>query len=356
MATEKRKTVGAILEKLNKAYKEALVDPQVGGVIKKITLNSPSLNFIFSGGYALGKIYEFYGPESGGKSTLATYIASEIQKKYTQRPMVLYVDIERSFDKNFAETLGLSTADDDFILLRPLTGEEGFDMMKAIITELPIGLVIWDSLAATPSHGQMEDAFKASYGGTAAVFAEGLKTINPYLDRTGTSMIVINQERANVGKFGPGPDTKTTGGYAIKFYASWRGRITRIDTLRDKGRAVGITSRVRNVKNKVGIPYRDAELNLYFASGFNSDDEYVQFMINLNVINRKGAWYDNEELSMHVQGKDAVLQYLRQQPQQFEALKRRVDELMNEETVLDITELPDDLKADVVDEPPLDEE
>lgn len=349
------KTVESVLMKLNKSYGRALVDVNTRE-IKKVVLDSPSLNFIFGGGgFAMGRIYEFFGPESGGKSTLSTYIAGQIQKYY-ERPMVLYVDIERSFDKKYASTLGLDVSEDKFILLEPLTGEEGFDMVKALIQELPIGLVIWDSLASTPSHGQMEDAFKASYGGTAGVFALGLKTVNPYLHRLDTSMIVINQERANIGGLpGRSPDTKTTGGYAIKFYASWRGRITRIETIKDKGVSVGIISKVRNIKNKAGIPYREAELNLLFDKGFDSFNEYVKFMVDLGVITQGGAWYNQPELEIHVKGKEALLELLAGDEALFGTLRAQVDALMKGSTIIDAAEPPEDADTEEVD-PDVDQE
>lgn len=195
-------TINAVLAKLNKAYKGAVQDVKAAGTIKRIFLESPLLNFIFGGGFGLGRIYEFSGPESGGKSTLATYIGGELQKKYADRPLVVYMDYEYSFDEKYANTLGLSTDPDKFILLRPLSGEEGFEMLKEIIEQLPVGLVIWDSLASTASITQNEDAFKATFGGGAKVFSNGLKFINPYLSRYEVAMIIINQERSNMGGYG----------------------------------------------------------------------------------------------------------------------------------------------------------
>lgn len=328
-----KKSVASVLEKLNKSYVESLIDVTEKET-KRITLDSPSLNFIFGGGWPVNRVFEFYGPESGGKSALATYIAGQVQKHY-ERDMILYIDIERSFDKEYASKLGLNVDPEKFILVEPLTGEEGFDIARTLIQEFPIGLIIWDSHAATPSYSEIEDAFKATFGGTAKVFGVGLRTLNPYLSRYQTSMIVINQERARIGGFGQGPETTTTGGYAIKFYSSWRGRITRIDTIREKGKAVGIVSKVRNTKNKAGIPYREAILNLYFDSGFDSFNEYIQFFIDLNLIERRGAWYYNEEFNMKVQGKDGVATFMKENPDIFNSLKDRVNEIMKGDTPLD---------------------
>lgn len=326
--------ITSVLAKLSKTYNQAIANVEDVGTVKRIYLESPQLNFIFGGGFGLGRIYEFSGPESGGKSTLATYIAGELQKKYDERPIVVYVDFEYSFEKKYANTLGLDTSDDKFILLRPMHGEEATTILGEIISQLPVGLVIWDSAAATPSISQVEDPNKASFGGTAKVFANGLKYLNPILSRNDTSMIIINQERANVGVI-HGSDFKVAGGYAIKYYASWRGRITRIEDIKEKGLTVGIVSKVRNTKNKIGIPKREAELQLWFASGFDSDNEYVKFLVDLGIVKQGGAWFSNEEWGFKGQGRDSILAFLNENPDVFTIAKNTVNALMSGETVLD---------------------
>jgi len=326
--------ISTVLTKLAKTYKQAIVNVEQVGTIKRIYLESPQLNYAFGGGFGLGRIYEFSGPESGGKSTLATYIGGELQQKYTDRPVVVYVDFEYSFDKKYANTLGLDTSEDKFILLRPTSGEEGFLLIKDLIEELPVGLIIWDSAAATPSIGQVEDPNKANFGGTAKVFANGLKFINPLLSRNEVSLVIINQERAHVGAMF-GADFKVAGGYSIKYYASWRGRITRIDDIKEKGLTVGIVSKVRNTKNKMGIPKREAELRLKFTDGFDSEDEYIKFIVDLGLVKQGGAWFSNEEWGFKGQGRDSVLAFLKERPDLFEATKNTVNALLSGETILD---------------------
>lgn len=332
--TTRQKSIASVLGKLKGAFKEAVVDVKVVGTVPRLFLESPSLNFMFGGGFGKGRIYEFYGPESSGKSTLATYIAGEIQKK-NDRPIVVYMDFEHSFEEAFANKLGLSTDDSNFIILHPENGEIGFQLLKELITQLPIGLVIIDSVAATSSAEQVNDAFKANFGATAKVYSNGLKFINPYLARYGTSLILINQERANVGVI-YGPTTTTPGGYAVKYYSSWRGRITRVDYIKDKGIITGIVCAVKNKKNKgLGVPFREAELRLSFADGFDSDGEYMQFIVNLGLVNQGGAWFSNEEWGMKVQGRDGVLEFLRARPELFEEVKKKINDLLCKETVLD---------------------
>lgn len=335
--------ISTLLAKLKKSYGDAFQDVKQVGTVKRLFLESPQLNFIFGGGFGLGRIYEFSGPESGGKSTLATYIGGEVQRK-NEKPIVVYVDFERTFDEKYANTLGLDTSEEKFIFLRPLTGENGFKIIKQLVEELPIGLIIWDSLAVTPSASQLEDPDRATFGGTAKVFANGLKYINPYLSKYDTSLIVINQERANIGAM-YGPDFSTTGGYAIKYYSSWRGRITRIDDIKDKGSMVGIVSKVRNTKNKIGIPKREAELELRFASGFDSDNEYLKFIIDLGIVQQRGAWFYQEEWGFKGNGRDSIMNYLRANPDLFTSVKNSVNMMLCDETVLD-KDKPDDVSSD----------
>lgn len=325
--------MSAVLAKLSKTYKGAIQELSTAGTVKRIFLESPLLNFIFGGGFGMGRIYEFSGPESGGKSTLATYIGGEIQKKNTDRPVVVYMDFEYSFDEKYANKLGLKTDADSFILLRPLSGEEGFEMLKELIEQLPIGLIIWDSLASTPSLAQNEDAFKATFGGGAKVFSNGLKFINPYLSRYDVPLIIINQERASMEKYGSA--YSTPGGYAPKYYASWRGRITRIDDILEKGSLVGIVSKVRNTKNKIGIPKREAELQLKFASGFNSEEEYLNFLVPLGLVEQRGAWISNEDWGLKVCGKDNLLPFFKERPELFETVKHSVNSMLAGETNID---------------------
>lgn len=322
-----------VLNKLKKDHAESFSDVKETGTIKRVFLESPRLNYIFGGGFGMGRIYEFSGPESGGKSTLATYIGGEIQKN-NDRNIVVYVDMERSFDEKFAQGLGISTDEDnDFIFLRPDNGEEGFILIAELIKTLPIGLIIWDSVAVTPSRGQVEDAFKASFGGTAKVFAEGLKFINPIISRFDTSMILINQERANMGMFGA--DFQTTGGRAVKYYSSWRCRITKIDTVKVKGIPVGIIMKARNTKSKIGIPFREAELHLDFLEGFNSDFEYMTFLVDLGIVEKRGGWYYQEDWDFKGQGKDSVIKFLDENPDIFSQVKNTVNVMLSGATVMD---------------------
>ena len=132
-----------------------------------------------------------------------------------------------------------------------------------------------------------------------------------------------------------GPTTTTPGGYAVKYYSSWRGRITRLDYIKNKGLITGIVCKVKNKKNKVGVPFRESELKLSFENGFDSTDEYMQFIVDLGIVKQGGAWFSNEEWGMKVQGRDGVLTFLKEQPLLFEQVKKQINEMLCKETVLD---------------------
>ena len=150
----------AAIAKLSKEYKDSIKDPKIAGVIKRIFLSSPQLNYLFGGGWAIGRIFQLHGPESSGKSTLSTYIAGEVQKQ-PDHNVVVYVDFERTFDTGFANRLGLDTSEESgkFIFLQPENGEEGFTIIEALIRTNEVGLIIWDSDATTPSEAQMVNAY-----------------------------------------------------------------------------------------------------------------------------------------------------------------------------------------------------
>lgn len=339
-----------VLEKIKSKYSNAFENVNDKGIIKGFSLDSPQLNFLFGGKFPEGRVIELFGPESSGKSSTANFLAMQTQKHYTERPMVVYIDFERTFSKDYAEEMGVDTSEDKFIFLQPLTGEDAFQVCKELIENLPIGLIVWDSIGATPSASQMEDAFKATYGGTANVLSSGLKMLNPYLSKYNTTLLFINQERALIGGFSPVPGaTNTPGGFARKFYASSRNRVTRIETLKRGSESVGIKMKIRNVKSKVGCPFREAILDLYWDHGIDSDSEYMTFILDL-LCTKEGQSYCNpdwlmidqktgEIAPMKIRGRDNTIafltEYFKNHPEDYEKAKKDVNTLICGQTVLD---------------------
>lgn len=317
------------IAKLSKTYKDAIKDVNEAGLIKRVFLSSPQLNYLFGGGFPLGRIVNLHGPESGGKSTLATYISGDLQKQRPTQKCIVYVDFERTFEKTFAEKLGLDTDPGMFIFLRPENGEEAFTILEELLRTGEIGNIIFDSDATMPSRNQLLDEYgKPDFGAGARLMSAALRKFNPLLDKYQTSMIVISQERDNQAAAGGyGPDFKATGGKAIKFYASNRSRVQRIDYFKEKGIITGIQMRVKNEKNKAGVPFREAVLALDFEKGFNINDEYIDFIISLGIAEQKGAWFTLPKYTGDdkFQGRNSVQDWLNQNPKQYEEIKLLVN-------------------------------
>lgn len=329
------KKLDNILEKIKKDYKTEVKSADELCSIKRITLDSPGINFLFSGGFPLSKMIAIHGPFSAGKSTLATYIASQIQKKGGDHNTTVWFDFEYSFDPDFARHIGLDT-ENNFIILRPDNGEDAFLMMKDLIETDEVGLIVIDSATVMPSKSQIEDPNKANFGAAAKLMSNGLRYINPALARHNCSMIILGQERDNVGSLF-GADFKAAfSGKSVDYYSSWTARLTRVEDIKNKeGDLEGIVIKVRNTKSKVGIAKREAKVKLYFDKGIDSDDEYLDYLKTLGIIEQRGAWFYNEEWGMKVAGKNGVADFLHERPELYEKVKKQVNALICGHTVLD---------------------
>ena len=337
------KKLDSILEKLQKTYDVKIDNPKEAGKLEKMPLDSPGLNFVLGGGWVHGRIYLFSGPQGQGKSTLASYIASQIQKHYKERPVVAYFDTEYSIDASHLEEMGVDL-DKNFLLIRPNNGEDAFEMMKELINSDEIGLIILDSLTALGSKAQNEDFFKATFGGQAAMYSSALRGISPYLFNHKCSLIMVSQERQNLSMWGS--DTKITGGFAPAYYASWMARVTRTEDIVDKNKGIiGLMLKVKNSKSRFTNPKRETILKLMFHGGISSDDEYLDFLDKLGLIERKGAWFYNEEWGMKVSGKNGVADFLHNNPELYEKVKKQVNDMICGHTILD-NENEDDSEED----------
>ncbi len=343
MAKEKVVNMMKKVEELREIYGRSLPDASEAGIVKRLIMDSPKLNYIMGGGLPLGRFLEFYGSESSGKSVLSSYIGSQIQNRIdNEQKIVLYVDTEYSFDSKFATNVGLNcdTNKGKFILVQPIDGEEAFTIMEDLIKTGEIGLVVYDSTSATPTRAAMTDDFgKRSFGGAGLLFSEGIKKITPYVSRHNTSVIFLTQMRAKIGfqSYGP-PDVPSGGGYSVRFAASWRAKFTRGEDIMNKDEIIGNKVKIKNTKSKIGYPKRSAELNLLYSSGFNPDAEFIDFFISLGIIEKKGGWYSNEEWGLKVQGQDKLLPWLYEHPDKFEESKKTVNEMFSSYSTLDASE------------------
>ena len=217
------------------------------------------------------------------------------------------------------------------MLVQPDTMEDGFEIIEALVKSGKIGLVIFDSETTAPTRSQEESEYgKAGFGPQAKILADSLRKINIQLAKYKTSMIVISQERDNmdVGSHA----IKTTGGRALKFYASTRNRVTRVETIEEGGETIGIKVKVRNYKNKTGIMYRDAEMTLYFDRGFDVDAEYIDFFLRLGLVVQNGAYFKSDEYGFNCQGRAKLQAWFDEHPDVFEKMKKSTLELLGKES------------------------
>ena len=335
------KKLDSILEKIQKEYKMEIKPARETCQVPKIFLDSPGLNYVFGGGFPLGRIIAIHGPYSSGKSTLSTYIAGQIQKKGGERNKVVYIDFEYSFDVDYSTNLGLDV-DNNFIILRPENGEDTFTMLKDIIETDEVGLVVIDSATVIASKAQIEDPNKPNFGSAAKLMANGLRFISPILAKHQCSMIILGQERSNVGAM-YGPDYRAAfSGQSTDFYASWMARLTRTEDIKEKDDTVGIMIKVRNEKSKLSNPKRVAIIKLLFNGGIDSEDEYLDYLKALGIIEQKGAWFYNEEWGMRAQGKNGVAEFLHSNPELYEKVKKQVNDMICGHTALDNQELSEE--------------
>lgn len=305
--------------------------------VERVPLDSPSLNYVFGGGFALGRAYIFSGPYSQGKTTICTYISSQMQKLFPEKK-IIYLDMEYALDMDHARDLGLNGDPEHFVLLRPKCAEDLFNLIVDLCETGEVSLIVLDSLSSLESKSQNENAF-VGFGGSkgAAVVSSGMKRIIPYLYNNKVSLLMIAQERQNLGSMGYGPDWVISScGKAPLYYSSWNARVTRTEELTGPNKElIGFCARIRNGKNKIGIPKRDANVKIYFNGGVDSEEEYADYLKVLGIVEQKGAYYSNPDwvaddgtVGMKVCGMEKLKEYLRDNPKLYSSIKQQVNDLI----------------------------
>lgn len=333
--SELSKLLGSIKKKQPLLIRDSLE----AGNPKKIRMDSPQMNWALGGSLVIGRIYNLFGPFSGGKSSIAYYIAGQLQKKMPEnQQVVIYVDFERSFMANHAIEIGLDCTDvadgGKLLYMSPDTIEDLSNNLQEIIKTHEIACIIIDSESAAPTRTMMEsEASKANFGAGAKALGEFLKKFNVLCSNYDTTMIIISQERANIQPMSHLPSQ--TGGFALPYYSSFRARVTKVDLLKTAEDTIGQQIRFRCYKSKIGIPFRDAEMNLYYKGGFKSDEEYLDFIIKFEIFKQGGAWFTNEEYSVKLNGRAKVQDWLNENTEAFLKMKTQVDDSLSRESILD---------------------
>ncbi len=287
--------------------------------IEAISTSSIALDVALGiGGLPKGRIVEIYGPESSGKTTLALHAIANVQKN---GGYAAFIDAEHALDPEYAKKLGVDT--DALLVSQPDTGEQALEIADMLIRSGSIDIIIIDSVAALVPKAEIEGEMGDSHVGLQArLMSQALRKLTGALNNTGTTMIFINQLREKIGVFFGSPET-TAGGKALKFYASVRLDIRRIETLKDGTDAVGNRTRVKVVKNKMAAPFKQAEFDILYGVGISREGGLIDFGVEQDIVKKSGAWYtyEGEQLG---QGKENARSYLLANPKMADEIEKKI--------------------------------
>lgn len=278
-------------------------------------------NALGVGGYPKGRIIEIFGPESSGKTTLALHAIAECQKMGGR---ATFVDAEHSIDPVYAANLGVNTS--DLILSQPDSGEQALEIVQMLASSGAIDLIVVDSVAALVPIAELEGEMSDNQVGLQArLMSKAMRKLAGILNKQNCTIIFINQLREKVGVFYGNPET-TSGGRALKFYASIRIDIRRGEQIKDGARQIGNVAKIRIVKNKVAPPFKTCEVDIIYGKGINKIGELLDYSVYKGLIKRSGSWYEVNDEKMG-QGRDAAQRFLQARPELVEELYNKIHEL-----------------------------
>lgn len=318
-ASEKLKALQAAMDKIEKNFGKGSImklgDENVQQV-EVIPTGSIALNAALGvGGYPKGRIIEIYGPESSGKTTLAIHAIAEAQKA---GGIAAFIDAEHAFDRFYASKLGVDV--DNLWISQPDNGEQALEIAEQLIRSSAIDIIVIDSVAALTPKAEIEgDMGDNKVGLQARLMSQALRKLTSAISKTNTTCIFINQLREKIGVMFGNPET-TTGGNALKFYASVRLDIRRATQLKDGEEVIGNQTRVKVVKNKVAPPFRKAEFDILFGEGISRAGEIIDLGAELGIIKKSGSWYSYNDTKLG-QGRDASKQVIQDNPELAEELE-----------------------------------
>ena len=316
------KALQLTMDKLEKTYGKGAVMKLGDSAVEAMeVIPSGSLGLDLAlgiGGFPKGRIVEIYGPESSGKTTLAIHAIAECQKL---GGIAAIIDAEHAFDKFYAEALGVDTQ--NLLISQPDNGEQGLEIADNLIRSGAIDLIVIDSVAALTPRSEIEGEMgDANVGVQARLMSKALRKLTGTISKTGCCCIFINQLREKIGVMFGNPET-TTGGNALKFYASIRLDIRRSTQLKDGENVIGNHTKVKVVKNKVAPPFRTAEFDIIYGQGISRVGELIDMGVDMNIVKKAGSWFSYGETKLG-QGRDAVKQLLDDNPELMAEIEGKV--------------------------------
>lgn len=326
MASEdKKKALDAAIAKLEKDFGKGTVmklgDPAAQVAVETIPTGSLSLDIALGlGGVPRGRVVEIYGPESSGKTTVALHMIAEVQK---QGGIAGFIDAEHALDPVYAKNIGVDI--DELYISQPDSGDQALEITETMVRSGAMDIVVVDSVAALVPKQEIEGDMGDSHVGLQArLMSQALRKLTPVISKSNCVVIFINQLREKVGVMFGNPET-TTGGRALKFYASIRMDVRRIETLKQGGEMVGNRTRVKVVKNKIAPPFKEAEFDIMFGKGISKEGDILDLAVGLNLVNKSGAWfaYNGEKIG---QGRENAKKYLAEHPEIMETLDHQIRE------------------------------
>ena len=323
----KLKALPATLDRLDKSYGKGAVmrlGDEPSEALEVIQTGSISLNRALGvGGFPKGRVVEIYGPESSGKTTLAIHAIAEAQKN---GGIAAVIDAEHAFDQFYAQNLGVDI--ENLLISQPDNGEQALEIADNLIRSGAIDIIVIDSVAALTPKAEIEGEMGDSQMGLQArLMSKALRKLTGTISKANTCCIFINQLRDKIGVMFGNPET-TTGGNALKFYSSVRVDIRRSSAIKYADKVIGNRTRVKIVKNKVAPPFQQAEFDIMYGEGISKVGEIIDLGVDMNIISKSGSWYAYGDTKLG-QGRDAVKEILKDNPELFEELENKIVEQLN---------------------------